>query len=176
MHSPTEDSPRSVTNFLLSEGEQVWVEDNGQFIPGSSKWSRAVTVRMVDAQKVLVRLSKLEGDRWAASDAGDVEVPQRLVHRSNADRQDECEDIAELSALSEPAVMEHIRMRYVGARTRLETGERPSGIYTRAGVVSACRPQPLAPGQSRRTARLTLTRPRARSLVRRHRPSCQSSR
>ena len=128
-------------SFQISEGEPlaeddaVWVRDKGAFVQNSGRWSRATVVRASEGDHACVRFSALEGDRWVESDFGEVEVERRLIQLSNANRQDDCFDIAELSSLNEPAVMEHIRMRYVRASALHAAGELPGGIYTRAGVV-----------------------------------------
>jgi hypothetical protein len=108
----------------------VWVGTPGA---GTHLWSKGEVVR-VDKEKVTVRLSKLEGDMWMPC-ADVVEVERALVDRANASQADDCEDLAELSNLNQQAVLELIRVRYLSAKCRHAAGERPSGIYTRAGVV-----------------------------------------
>jgi len=119
----------------LADGESVWLYDSGTLMPGSGKWTKAVVVKAVSSSKVVVRLSKLEGDTWSPADGRDVEVDKRIIQASNHERQDDTEDVAELSHLNEPAMVEHIRKRYVTAKTKHGAGLVPTGIYTRAGAV-----------------------------------------
>lgn len=121
----------------LEEDEEAWLYDGGTQQAGGGRWSKVVVAKAVSASKTLVRLHKLEGDGWLASDAPEVEVDRRLLLPSNADRQDDTEDLAALSYLNEPAVMEHsARAR----RTRaLGRSLAAAAARTRAAA-RACRP------------------------------------
>ena len=125
----------SSPNTPLADGDQVWVYDGGTLLPGSGRWTKGEVVRSTGASTVQVRVFKLEGDNWSTEAAREAEVEMPLVLPSNADWQDDTEDVAALSALNEPTLMEHIRKRFVSAKTRHAAGLLPHGIYTRAGVV-----------------------------------------